>query len=133
MLYKSNRDFKILAYTISHSSLLLRSDMMYPEQEEYSPETSFNIDVEIWDTSYIGIPIYLNNIVIRKITIDLLPSDIDKELCRFDRKIFEITSNQHKYYIIAGGLLIATNRWENKDRIFNYGDNLEHDEITLKA
>lgn len=131
MLYQSNRSFSIWAYTVSHGSLLLRSNMLYPDQDNYSTDTSFNIDIEIWDVTYISIPTHMNNIIIREITIDLLPSGIEKKLCEFDRKIFEITSDHNKYYIIAYGLLIATNRWEQEDRIFHHHLNLEHDNIII--
>lgn len=133
MLYKSNRYFRIWAYTVSHSSLLLRSEMSYPDQDEYSLETSFNIDIEIWDVQYIRIPTSLDNIEIKEIAIELLPLDIDKDLCKFDRKIFEIRSDNRKYYIIAGGLIIATNHWEREDRIFNYHLNLKHDKIIFST
>ena len=133
MIYKSNRDFRIWAYTISHNSLLLRSNMFYSDHDNYSLETSFNIDIEIWDVAYIGIPSFINNIEIREIAIDLLPIDVDKNLCEFDRKIFEITIDNKKYYVIAGGLLIASNHWEKENRIFNYDLNLEHDEIIFST
>lgn len=107
--------------------------MLYPEDDDYSFEVSFNIDIEMWDVAYIGIPTSINNIEIREITIDLLPLDIDKNLCIFDRKIFEITTENKKYHIIAGGLAIASNKWEKKDRIFDYHLNLEHDEIIFST
>lgn len=129
MLYQSNRKFNIWAYTVSHGSLLIRSIMQFPDEDKYSEETSFNIDIEIWDVTYIGIPTYLNNIEIREIPINLLPSDVDRNLCKYDRKIFEFLVDKKKYYIIASGLLVGINRWENEDRIFNYNLNLEHDKI----
>ncbi|KUJ59336.1 hypothetical protein AR687_23280 [Flavobacteriaceae bacterium CRH] len=107
--------------------------MAYPEEKEYSPETSFNIDLELWDVSFIGIPTSLENIKIQQIPLDLLPENIDKDLCKYDRKIFEISTPTNKYYIIAGGLLIAVNRWEKEDRIFDNHLNLEHDKILLKV
>ena len=131
MLYQSKRDFKIWGYTVSHSSLLLRSNMKFSDEENYSKDTCFNIDIEFWDVTYIGIPVFLNNIAIKEITIDLLPSGIDKNLCRFDRKIFEFTVDHNKYLIIAGGLLIGTNHWVSEDRIFDYHLNLEHDNIII--
>lgn len=131
MLYQSERYFKIWGYTVSHSSLLVRSLMLYPDQDEYSQATSFNIDMEFWDVSYIGIPNSLEKIKIRVIHQNLLPQHIDKNLCKFDRKIFEIDTEDHRYYIIAGGLLIGVNRWEKEDRIFDYHLNLEHEKIIV--
>lgn len=133
MIYKSKRYFRIWGYTASHSSLLLRSNMLYYDDKDYSLENSFNIDIEIWDVTYIGIPAFIDNIEIKEITIDSLPLDIDKNLCKFDRKIFEINSDNKKYYIISGGLLIATNHWEKEDRIFYNHLNLQHDKIIFST
>ena len=75
--------------------------MLYSDHDDYSPENSFNVDIEIWDVTYIGIPVFINNIEIKEIAIDSLPLDIDKNLCKFDRKIFEISVHNKKYYIIG--------------------------------
>lgn len=133
MIYKSKRYFRIWGYTASHSSLLLRSNMLYYDDKDYSLENSFNIDIEIWDVTYIGIPVFIDNIEIKEITIDSLPLDIDKNLCKFDRKIFEISTDNKKYYIISGGLLIATNHWDKEDRIFDNHLNLQHDKIIFST
>lgn len=93
MIYKSKRFFRIWGYTASHSSLLLRSNMLYSDDKDYSLENSFNIDIEIWDVAYIGIPVFINNMEIKEITLDSLPLYIDKNLCEFDRKIFEFISD----------------------------------------
>lgn len=117
------------AYITSHSSLLLRSEMKYPDQEDYSENTSYNIDLEFWSVSYINTPTYLYEITIKEITQKELPADIDKELLKYNMKIFELESTGRKYYIFAGGLLVGKNSWINQDRIFDYNLNLEHDEI----
>ncbi|MBK1897307.1 hypothetical protein [Chryseobacterium paridis] len=128
-LYASNRTFKLWAYTVSHSSLLLRSEMKYPDLEGYSKETSYNIDFEFWAVSYIDIPMKLDQVLVKKITEQELPAHIDRNLLKYDMKIFQLQSKEQAYHIIAGGLLIGENRWENEDRIFNYHSNLEHDKI----
>ncbi len=117
------------AYITSHSSLLLRSEMKYPDQEDYSENTSYNIDLEFWSVSYINTPTYLYEITIKEITQKELPADIDKELLKYNMKIFELESTGRKYYIFAGGLLVGKNSWINQDRIFDYNLNLEQDEI----
>lgn len=80
------------AYITSHSSLLLRSEMKYPDQEDYSENTSYNIDLEFWSVSYINTPTYLYEITIKEITQKELPADIDKELLKYNMKIFELES-----------------------------------------
>ncbi|VEH20163.1 Uncharacterised protein [Chryseobacterium nakagawai] len=53
MIFYSNRKFKTWGYTVSHSSLLLRSEMKYLDQDDYSENTSHNIDLEFWAVNYI--------------------------------------------------------------------------------
>lgn len=130
--YNSNRSFKLWAYIVSHSSLLIRSEMKYPDQDNYEENTSYNIDLEFWAVSYINIPTDLYEISIKEITEKELPKEIDRNLLMFDMKIFELQSKEHKYYIFAGGLLIGKNKWENQNRIFD-SSNLEHDEIIFKS
>lgn len=132
MLFQSDRKFKIWAYTVSHCSLLLRSVMKFPDEDNYSQKTSYNIDIEFWAVSYINVPTSLDNIEIIEIPKDSLPAYIDKSLSKYDEKVFEIRTDDKKYYVIAGGLLVGINRWVNEDRIFNYNLNLEHDEIVIK-
>lgn len=127
--YSSNRTFRLWAYTVSHSSLLLRSEMKYPDLEDYSKDTSYNIDFEFWAVSYVDVPTDLLGVSIKEITEQELPKDIDRDLLKYDMKIFQLQSKEHTYHIIAYGLLIGENRWETQDRIFNYHSNLEHDKI----
>lgn len=104
--------------------------MSFPDLDDFSEETSYNIDVEISAVSFIDIPTTLTNLKIKEISEDLLPDYIDKALCKYDLKIFEIQEENKKYYIIAGGLLIATNKWDlNQDRISSFHLNLKHDTI----
>ncbi len=131
--YNSERRFRIWAYTVSHSSLLLRSEMKYPDQDNYMENMSYNIDLEFWAVSYINIPSDLFGISIKEIAEENLPKEISRELLIHDMKIFELESGKSKYYVIAGGLLVGKNRWENQDRIFEYNSNLEHDEIIFQT
>lgn len=132
-IYNSNRKFRIWAYTVSHSSLILRSEMKYPDQDNYSENISYNIDLEFWAVSYINVSSDLIGINIREITEEMLPKEINRELLRFDMKIFELKSEESNYYIIAGGILIGKNKWISQDRIFNYSSNLKHDEIIFST
>ncbi|WP_454047001.1 hypothetical protein [Chryseobacterium sp. Marseille-Q8038] len=131
MVYNSNRKFKMWAYIVSHSSLLLRSEMKFPDQDNYTEDQSYNIDFEFWAVNYINIPTILSNIIIKEITEKEVPMEIDKNLLKYNMKIFELESEEKKYYIIAGGLLIGKNQWVNQDRILNSNLNLEHDEVIL--
>ncbi|SFN92286.1 hypothetical protein SAMN05421594_4727 [Chryseobacterium oleae] len=133
MTFYSNRKFKIWAYVVSHSSLLLRSEMKYPDQDDYSEDEAYNIDLEFWAVSYIDIPTNLYELDIKEIAVKDLSKDINQDLLMYNMKIFEIKSKKEKYHIIAGGLLIGKNKWENQDRIFDYQSNLVHDEIVFQT
>lgn len=133
-IYQSDREFRIWNYTVSHCSLLLRSEMSFIGEDNFSEELSYNIDIEISGVSFIGIPTTLRNLKIKEISEDLLPDHIDKELCKYDLKIFEFEEENERYYIIAAGLMIATNKWDlNQDRILSYHLGLQHDKIIITA
>lgn len=132
MIYQSHRTFKVWSYTVSHSSLLIRSIMKFIDEDDFSEETSYNIDIEFWSVTFIGIPSTLKNLKIKEISEDLLPAHVDSALCKYKQKIFEISEESKKYYVIAGGLLIGVNKWVNEDRISNYDLNLEHDKVIVK-
>lgn len=133
MILNSNRKFKMWAYIVSHSSLLLRSEMTYSDQDNYSEDTAYNIDLEFFGVNYINIPTNLDELAIKEITIEELAIDILIDLLKYNMKIFEIESKKKKYYIIASGLLIGKNKWEDQDRIFDYNSNLKHDEVVFQS
>lgn len=133
MLYSSCRKFKIWSYTVSHSSLLLRSIMKFPDEDGFSEDTAYNIDIEFWAVTFISIPTFFANLKIAEITESCVPDNINKELYEYNQKVFELQVADCKYYVIAGGLLIGVNRWENEDRISNYDLNLEYDDVLVKT
>jgi len=107
--------------------------MKFIDEDGFSEDTSFNIDVEFWTVTFVNIPSVLSSLKIIEILGDELPEDISRQFCNYNQKIFELQDKNGKYYIIAAGVLIGVNRWENEDRIFNYNLNLEHDEIVAKS
>ncbi|HCN47710.1 MAG TPA: hypothetical protein DIT10_01190 [Chryseobacterium sp.] len=107
--------------------------MKYPDQDNYSEDMENNIDFEFWAVNYINIPTNLYGLILKEITEKELPKDINIDLLMHNMKIFEIESNNEKYYIVAGGLLIGKNKWEDQDRIFNFNSNLMHDEIIFQT
>ncbi|AZA84679.1 hypothetical protein C1637_07525 [Chryseobacterium lactis] len=133
MIFCSNRKFKIWGYIVSHSSLLIRSERKYPDQDDYTKDNCYNIDLEFWAVNYMNIPTSIDNIIIKEIPEDHLSMEIDKDLLKYNMKIFELESVGRKYYVIAGGLLIGKNSWINQDRIFDYNLNLNHDEIIFQS
>lgn len=125
MNYTSNRVFRIWNYSVSHSTLLLRGLQKITDENDVAIESIFNIDVEFWDTCYIEIPNSLKGIEIREIK-----ENIPRRLTKFiksDSTVFQIESENQKFYIIAYGYAIGKNSWTNKDRIQD--PYLEYDEI----
>lgn len=133
MLWPSRRNFRIWSYTVSHNTLLIRSNMLFPDLDGYSEDTSFNIDIEFLSVSYINVPASLPDIAIREVSADLLPENTDKRLLQYDEKVFELLVNGRTYYVIAGGMLVGTNRRENKDRIADDHQRLRHDSVLVTA
>lgn len=129
MIFQSTRQFRIWVYTVSHNSLLLRSLMTYPEDENYTPEKASNIDIEITSVSYLNIPAKMNGVEIRMISKEECPNEIDDRLLEDDRQIIEFRSEGRNYYIIASGFIIAENRWGLDSRLDSYHMQLQHDKI----
>jgi hypothetical protein len=133
MLYSSKRDFKLWAFTVSHCSLLIRSAMKYSDEDGFSESTSYNIDIEFWAVEYMNVPSYFNGVKLRQVENDY-PREIPfLKSNKSSGKIFEIETNNLKYYVIAGGFIVGKNSWEQEDRIFNYHSNLNHDEVIVSA
>ena len=133
MLYRSQRNFRIWAYTVSHQSLLIRSYMTFPDMDSHTEDSSFNIDIEFLSVTYMNVPASLPDIAIRTVSADSLPENTDKRLFRYNEKIFELSAGGRTYYVIASGMLVGTNRWENKDRIADYHQCLQHDYVIVTA
>lgn len=122
----SYRVFKIWAYTVSHSFLILRSPMRFPDQDDFNEIYSYNIDIEFVAVAYLDIPNVLNGIEITEL-IDNIPVKLQHYKMDLGFKIFEIKSENNLFYIVAGNYRVGKNSWLNEDRIANM--NLEYDEI----
>lgn len=121
-----DRTFKIWAYTVSHSFLILRSPLKYPDQVIFSESEKFNIDIEFSAVAYLDIPSILPGVIIHQIE-NSIPKKLRHYRNKPGYKIFEITSENNQYYIVAGSYRVGKSRWLSEDRIQNM--NLEYDEI----
>ncbi|WP_139166133.1 hypothetical protein [Chryseobacterium jejuense] len=99
--------------------------------EDYSEETSFNIDLEFSFVEYMDLKTTWDSISISVVERENLRSDLKEKFDLYEGKIFEIESNKEKSYIVAYSLLIGINKWGLDDRIFNHQMNLKHDEILV--
>lgn len=126
MNQRINRDFKIWAYTLSHSFLIIRGLMKFPDQGGYNDDTNYNIDIEFSAVAYLDIPTTFNGIKITEINNDI-PEKLKDFKFDLNYKIFQIETQENSYYIVAGNYRIGTNTWINDDRIQNL--NLGYDRI----
>lgn len=125
-----NRVFKIWAYTVSHSFLILRSPMKFPDHDDYNESYDYNVDIEFSVVAYLDLPNVLRGITITELT-ERMPEKLIHYKKDLGFKIFKIKSEEHAFYIVAGSYRIGKNRWLNEDRIVNL--NLEYDEIIAKS
>src|SRR5688572_10122978 len=126
----SHRIFKVWAYTVSHSFLILRSPLMFPDQENYDKDKDFNIDIEFIGVEFMEIPSMLEGIVITELVDERIPTKLlglKTKLGGKGNKFFEIKCQGHTYYLVAANYRIGKSRWISEDRISN--PNLEYDEI----
>ena len=112
MLYTSSRKFRIWAYSVSHSFLLLRST--YNEDEE---KNGFNIDIEFAGVEYLDMPITLQGITIEELK-ENLPEKFTKYQNSIRYRVFRIESDTN-YYIVAANYLVGRDNWIGEDRMIN--------------
>lgn len=125
MIEFTNRHFRIWGYTVSHSGLLLRSEQKYHDVANYDESKGFNIDIEFNGVSYINLPSDLYGLTLRQVISEVPQSLLS--FVKFERKVFEISSNKAIYYVVAHSYLVGKNNWLTEDRLTNFG--LHHDEI----
>jgi hypothetical protein len=123
-----NRKFKLWAYTVSHSFLILRSPLKFSDEEGYSDFYDYNIDIEFSAVAYLDIPNMLRDIQIHELSINV-PKKLEYYKKKLGFKVFEIQSESNFYYIVAGGYRIGKNKWISEDRIQDMS--LEYDEILI--
>jgi hypothetical protein len=124
MSYTSNRVFKIWAYSVSHSFLLLRSSNN-EEDEIKAMQEGFNIDIEFVGVDYLDMPAILQGISIEELK-ENIPEKFSQYQNSLGHRVFEIKS-KNNYYIVAASYQVGKNNWLNEDRILN--PYLEYDEI----
>lgn len=124
-----NRNFKLWAYTVSHSCLIIRSPMFIDDFENQDKSSIYNIDIEFSSVTYLDIPSSLNGLSIVQCTQQI--PDKFKDYIRPDLQVFEIRSQGKSYTIISDGYRIGKNKWISDDRITNM--NLEYEEILYSS
>ena len=120
------RTFRIWGYTVSHQSLLLRSEQKYPDVDGYKESLAFNIDIEFDSVAYIDLPEQIESLELRIVTRDL-PEKLKWVNKEPDQNVFELRSGNNQYYVVAHSYLIGRNNWFGESRISTMF--LEHDEV----
>lgn len=127
MNYSSDRKFRIWDYTVSHSTLFLRS-YLFEEDEQATTIINDTIDIEFYAVGYIELPDSMNGISLSLIK-ENIPERL-KDFLKHDLKLFELNTNTRKGYVIAGGCVVGKSSWEHdKGRFENLG--LNYPEVLL--
>lgn len=115
--FKSDRYFTLFDIVVSHGQLLLRSQKI--------DEFGKNIDVVFFDTTYIQTFNRLNGVRIKRLEngsglIDY--SMVNKYLDYNNNYLFEIESNNERYYIAASFVKVFENQFEFTESSLNKGE-----------
>jgi len=106
-IFKSDRYFTVFDIVISHGQLLLRS--------QKNDESEKNIDIVFFDTTYIQMFSRLKGIRISKVKNEsnyVSYSTVQKYLEYDNTHLFELESNNEKYYIAASFVRVFENQLE---------------------
>ncbi|HTN08243.1 MAG TPA: hypothetical protein VL098_09705 [Flavipsychrobacter sp.] len=101
---------------------------MRSTNDEDEETKGYNIDIEFWGIAYIELPNLFRGIKIRKL-VDSIPQKIDKFKSDFGYNVFQITTDDANYYVVAAGCKVGKNNWLNENRVLN--PSLEYDEIVI--
>ncbi len=118
-IFKTERQFAVWGYTVSHGQLLLRSDKRAGHIN--------NIDIIFFDTGFVKLFTRLSGLTIRMIDKKIINyNDSVINYLGYERNnLFEIESQNQKYYIAAAFVKVFENDldhfetslgYENKER-----------------
>lgn len=105
-IYKSSRHFSLFDFVISHGQFLLRSQ---------KTETSKNLDIIFFDTTYIQMFTRLDGICINRILEtphNIEYATVKKYLAFPNKYLFELESNNEKYFVAASFVRVFENSLE---------------------
>ncbi len=105
-IFKSERYFTIWEYTVSHGQLLLRSD----KRKGYKN----NIDIVFGATNYVQLFSALSGLTIRMVDKKMMTNydSLNRHLNHENNNLFEIESQNEKYYIAASFVKVYENDLE---------------------
>jgi hypothetical protein len=106
-IFKSDRYFTLYDVIVSHGQLLLRS--------QKTDDIANNIDIVFFNTSYIQSFSRLNGVrinILKNATDTICYNTVKKYLDYDNNYLFEIESNDEKYYIAASFVKVFENNLE---------------------
>ena len=122
-IFNSDRYFTTFDVLVSHGQLLLRSQ----KNDNYT----FNIDIIFFDTTYIQLFSRLNGLTIKMINeksvIDY--KSVNKYLSYDNNHLFEIVSDNEKYYIAASFVRVFQNELDFNETSLNFENKGREKEI----
>lgn len=131
MIYKSTRKFKLWVYIVSHCTLLLRSSSLYEDDGDYPEVLNSNIDIEFWGVDFME----LSTKPLMDIQIIPVKENIPPRFKNFITgfgKLYELSTTDEKFYIVAAGFVVGTNTWgTGETRLFDF--NLKYDTIIASS
>ena len=113
-IFKSDRYFTLFDIVVSHGQLLLRS--------QKTEELTHNIDIVFFGTTYIQSFSRLKGVQIKRLEehTNIINYNTVKEYLNYDNKyLFEIESNEEKYYVAASFVRVFENQLEFSESSLN--------------
>ncbi len=124
------RSFKIWAYSISHKTLIIRSEIQYPDvkyENLYYPNCT--IDLEFWDVNYIQSVNDFEEVILTE-EKNFISKEITDILINKKLKVYNLKTSNKNNYIVAGGCIVGKSNWTIEDKTQNF--RLEYEEILHK-
>jgi hypothetical protein len=117
-IFKSDRYFTLYDIVVSHGQLLLRS--------QKTDELTSNIDIIFFDTTFIQSFSRLKGVQIKRVKNDDVSiinyGTVKKYLSYDNNYLFEIESNDEKYYIAASFVKVFENQLDFAESSLNIGE-----------
>ncbi len=124
------RSFKIWAYSVSHKTLIIRSEIQFPDvtyENVYFPNCT--IDLEFWDVNYIQSVNDFEEVILTE-EKNFISKEITDILINKKLKVYNLKTSNKNNYIVAGGCIVGKSNWTIEDKTQNF--RLEYEEILHK-
>ena len=113
-MYKQERRFRIWFYSVSHSTLIIRSEKQYPDVKYnavYSPNNT--IDLHFSGVEFISLPDTLEKVI------------IEKEGKKY------VFNNNPEHFVLASSCIVGLSDWNSDEGMFS-NRSMEYDEIVIR-